>query len=89
MKKLKELFKKNRKEEPEKYKKIKGVKIGVPSLGKAADRLKILDKCLRLFGMAIGVQDITLDATPTGINSVRLTVYFFDKPLKEKDYSSS
>lgn len=88
MKKLKELFKKNRKEKMPKNKKINGVKLGVPTLSKAADRLKILDKCLRLFGMAIGVQEITLDATPTGINSVRLTVYFLDKPLKKSDPST-
>lgn len=88
MKKLTELFKKNRKEEPEKYKKIKGVKIGVPSLGKAADRLKILDKCLRLFGMAIGACNMTIETNSTGITGINLTVYFLDKPLKKSDPST-
>lgn len=51
-------------------------KVGLDSMSKAADRLKILDKVLALFKMRIGAENIELDASVGRIMCVRMTVYF-------------
>ena len=51
-------------------------RVGLDSMSKAADRLKILDKVLALFKMRVGAETIELDASVGRIMSVRLTVYF-------------
>lgn len=59
-----------------KWRKAKKMLIGVNTLSKASDRLKLLDKVLSLFKMHIGANTIELDAEQGLIMSVRLTVYF-------------
>lgn len=59
-----------------KWRKAKQMLIGVDTLIKASDRLKLLDKVLGLFKMHIGANTIELDTEQGLIMSVRLTVYF-------------
>ena len=59
-----------------KKRKAKKMIIGVDSMSKAADRLKVLDKVLALFKMRIGADIIKLDATSGRFMSVNITVYF-------------
>lgn len=57
-------------------KKAKELSVGVKSLSAAADRLKLLDKVLSLFGMKIGAEMMEMDATNGSFIGIRLTVYF-------------
>lgn len=50
--------------------------IGVNSLSKAADKIKLLDNVLSLFGMKIGSEMMEIDATNGRFLGIRLTVYF-------------
>ena len=59
-------------------KKAKKMSIGVSSLSKAADRIKLLDKVLSLFGMKIGANMMEMDATNGRFLGIRLTVYFVE-----------
>ena len=59
-------------------KKAKEMSIGVSSLSKAADRIKLLDKVLSLFGMKIGSDFMEIDATKGKVLGIRLTVYFVE-----------
>lgn len=65
------IFKKRKK-----MKKAKEMSIGVSSLSKAADRIKLLDKVLSLFGMRVGSDMMEIDATSGRILGIKLTVYF-------------
>jgi hypothetical protein len=57
-------------------KKAKELSVGVKSLSAAADRLKLLDKVLSLFGMKIGADMMEIDATSGRLIGIKLTVYF-------------
>lgn len=57
-------------------KKAKEMSIGVSSLSKAADRIKLLDKVLSLFGMRVGSDMMEIDAKSGRILGIKLTVYF-------------
>lgn len=57
-------------------KKARKMSIGVSSLSKAADRIKLLDKVLSLFGMKVGSDMMEIDATSGRILGIKLTVYF-------------
>ena len=57
-------------------KKAMKMSMGVKSLTKAADKIKILDKVLSLFGMKIGADMMEIDATSGRIMGIKLTVYF-------------
>lgn len=59
-------------------KKAKEMSVGVKSLTKAADRIKLLDKVLSLFGMKIGADMMEIDATNGEILGIKLTVYFVE-----------
>lgn len=52
--------------------------IGVSSLSKAADRIKLLDKVLPLFGMKIGADMMEIDACSGRVIGSKLTVYFVE-----------
>jgi hypothetical protein len=54
----------------------KKMTVGVNSLSKAADKIKLLDKVLSLFGMKVGSDMMEIDATSGRILGIRLTVYF-------------
>ena len=62
--------------EKRKMRKAKKMIIGLDSMSKAADRLKVLDKVLALFKMRIGADTIELDTTSGRFMSVNITVYF-------------
>ena len=55
-------------------KKAKEMTIGVNSLTKAADRIKLLDKVLSLFGMKIGSDMMEMDACSGRVVGIKLTV---------------
>lgn len=55
-------------------KKAKEMTIGVNSLTKAADRIKLLDKVLSLFGMKIGSDMMEMDACSGRVIGIKLTV---------------
>lgn len=59
-------------------KKARKMIIGVSSLTKAADKIKILDKVLSLFGMKIGADMMEMDVTNGRFLGIRLTVYFVE-----------
>lgn len=59
-------------------KKAREMTIGVSSLTKAADRIKLLDKVLSLFGMKIGSDFMEIDATNGKVLGIKLTVYFVE-----------
>ncbi len=59
-------------------KKAKEMSVGVKSLTKAADKLKLLDMVLSLFGMKIGANMMEMDATNGRFLGIRLTVYFVE-----------
>lgn len=59
-------------------KKAKKMSIGVSSLSKAADRIKLLDKVLSLLGMKIGSDFMEIDATNGKVLGIKLTVYFVE-----------
>lgn len=59
-------------------KKARIMTVGVSSLSKAADRLKLLDKVLSLFGMKIGSDFMEIDATNGKVLGIKLTVYFVE-----------
>ena len=59
-------------------KKARKMTIGVSSLSKAADRIKVLDKVLALFNMKIGSNMMEIDATNGKILGIKLTVYFIE-----------
>lgn len=59
-------------------KKARKISVGVSSLSKAADKLKLLDKVLFLFGMRIGSDMMEMDAANGRILGIRLTVYFVE-----------
>lgn len=59
-----------------KMRKAKKTIIGLDSMSKVADRLKVLDKVLALFKMHIGADTVELDATSGRFMSVNITVYF-------------
>ena len=59
-------------------KKARKMTIGVSSLSKAADRIKLLDKVLSLFGMKIGSDMMEIDATNGKVLGIKLTVYFVE-----------
>lgn len=61
-----------------KKRKAKRMIIGVDSLSKAADRIKVLDKVLALFKMRIGADTMEIDATNGKIIGIKLTVYFIE-----------
>lgn len=64
--------------------KVGAVRVGVSSLDKAAKRLSLLDKVLRLFGMRVGAyQTADLDIQGDKIVSIRLTVYFTETTKRE------
>ena len=52
--------------------------VGVSSLSKAADKIKLLDKVLSLFGMRVGSDMMEIDATSGRVLGIKLTVYFFE-----------
>lgn len=52
--------------------------VGVNSLTKAADKLKLLDMVLSLFGMKIGSNMMEMDAVNGRLLGIRLTVYFVE-----------
>ena len=52
--------------------------VGVNSLSKAADRIKLLDKVLSLFGMKVGSDMMEIDACNGRITGIKLTVYFVE-----------
>ena len=56
--------------------KAKKMSVGVKSLTKAGDKLKLLDKVLSLFGMKIGSDMMEIDATNGKVLGIKLTVYF-------------
>ena len=59
-----------------KMRKAKKMIIGLDSMSKVADRLKVLDKVLALFKMRIDADTVELDATSGRFMSVNITVYF-------------
>ena len=59
-------------------KKARKMTVGVKSLTKAADKLKLLDMVLSLFGMKIGATMMEMDATNGRFLGIRLTVYFVE-----------
>ena len=59
-------------------KKARKMTVGVSSLSKAADRIKVLDKVLALFNMKIGSDMMEIDATSGRILGIKLTVYFVE-----------
>lgn len=59
-------------------KKAKKMTIGVSSLSKAADRIKVLDKVLSMFKMRIGADMMEIDGTSGKIMGIKLTVYFIE-----------
>lgn len=59
-------------------KKAKKMSIGVSSLSKAADKIKLLDKVLSLFGMKVGSNMMEIDATSGRVLGIKLTVYFYE-----------
>ena len=59
-------------------KKARKMTVGVSSLSKAADRIKLLDKVLSLFGMKVGSDMMEIDATSGRILGIKLTVYFVE-----------
>ena len=61
-----------------KKRKVKTIKVGVSSLSKAADRIKVLDKVLTLFKMRIGADVMSIDVTNGKITGIKLTVYFIE-----------
>ena len=60
------------------FKKARIMTVGVNSLSKAADRIKLLDKVLSLFGMKIGSDFMEIDATNGEVLGIKLTVYFVE-----------
>lgn len=59
-------------------KKARKMTIGVSSLTKAADRIKLLDKVLSLFGMKVGSDMMEIDACSGRVIGIELTVYFVE-----------
>ena len=59
-------------------KKARKMTIGVNSLSKAADKIKLLDKVLSLFGMKVGSNMMEFDATNGKVLGIKLTVYFVE-----------
>ena len=57
-------------------KKARKISVGVKSLSKAADKIKLLDKVLALFGMRVGSDMMEIDATSGRIMGIKLTVFF-------------
>ena len=57
-------------------KKANKMTVGVSSLSKAADKIKLLDKVLSLFGMRVGSNMMEIDATSGRVLGIKLTVYF-------------
>lgn len=58
--------------------KARKMTIGVSSLTKAANRIKLLDKVLSLFGMKIGSDMMEIDACSGRVIGIKLTVYFVE-----------
>ena len=52
--------------------------VGVSSLSKAADKIKLLDKVLSLFGMKVGSDMMEIEACSGRVIGIKLTVYFVE-----------